>query len=211
MRGRKSIAAKRPWLAAMAIAVAVACPIGLAGAAEIKSIGVTKEQGRYIVTSLSVVQAPPEAVFEFLTDYDNFHKISSVFVESRFIERDPSGPGGLVYTLTRGCVAFLCKSIERVERLSGEYPHRVHASVLADRSSGARYGEASWQLTPVEGGTRIDYLLEMEPDFWIPPVLGPWAVKRSLKRGAEGAVERLEILSREIAARARGHDGSGDD
>ncbi len=190
----------------MAGVALLGCLTGTANAAEIQSIGVKKKAGRYIVTSLSVVQAPPEAVFEFLTDYDNFHKISSVFVESHFIERDPVGVGGVVYTLTRGCVAFLCKSIERVERLKAEPHHRVQASVLADRSSGARYGEATWELSPMDGGTRIDYVLEMEPDFWIPPVLGPWAVKRSLKRGAEGAVERLELFAREIAARPSNTD-----
>lgn len=187
-------------LPALALAVCLLAPA--IHAAEIQSIEVSKERGRYFVTSRSLVDAPREAVFEFLTDYDNFHKISSIFVESRMLEPDPVGYGGLVYTRSRGCVAFLCTTIERVERLNAVPFSEVTASLVPERSEGASYGEARWTLTERNGGTLIDYELEMQPDIWIPPIIGTWVVKRTLRQGANDAIVRLEQTAREIAARS---------
>ncbi len=44
------------------------------------------------------------------------------------------------------------------------------------------------------------YRLTMEPDFWVPPLIGPWVLKQRLMRGGTGAVNRIERLARETAA-----------
>jgi hypothetical protein len=48
----------------------------------------------------------------------------------------------------------------------------------------------------------------MEPDFFVPPVIGPLYLKRTLSTGGVRAINRIERLAREIdavtaAARAR--------
>ena len=35
----------------------------------------------------------------------------------------------------------------------------------------------------------------MEPDFWIPPIIGPLLIKRSLLREAEYTIDRIEALA----------------
>jgi hypothetical protein len=35
----------------------------------------------------------------------------------------------------------------------------------------------------------------MVPDFWVPPVIGPYYMKRALKSGGEKAVDRIEALA----------------
>ena len=42
------------------------------------------------------------------------------------------------------------------------------------------------------------YKLEMEPDFRIPPLIGPWYLKRMLSQGGVRAVMRIERLARQI-------------
>jgi hypothetical protein len=38
--------------------------------------------------------------------------------------------------------------------------------------------------------------LVVEPDFWVPPVIGPWVLKRELRAGGERALYRIERLAR---------------
>ena len=39
-----------------------------------------------------------------------------------------------------------------------------------------------------------------DDDNWLPPIIGPWALKRRLLEGGEGALNRIESLSREHSA-----------
>lgn len=88
------------------------------GAAEFESMEVDREGKRYIVDSSVLLDACLPSVYRVLTDFDDnaLKKVSKVFVESRYLEREPSGDGK-VYSLAKGCVAFLCKTVERVEIL----------------------------------------------------------------------------------------------
>ena len=47
----------------------------------------------------------------------------------------------------------------------------------------------------------MTYKLEMEPDFFVPPVVGPWYLKRTLSQGGLRAVARIERLARELDGR----------
>jgi hypothetical protein len=42
------------------------------------------------------------------------------------------------------------------------------------------------------------YKIEMEPDFWVPPIIGPWAIKRELSHGGPRVVRRIENLARQL-------------
>lgn len=35
----------------------------------------------------------------------------------------------------------------------------------------------------------------MEPDFWVPPLIGPWIIKRTLKVDGMDAIGRIEALA----------------
>jgi hypothetical protein len=41
----------------------------------------------------------------------------------------------------------------------------------------------------------------MEPDFFVPPVVGPWYLKRTLTQGSQRAVVRIERLARQLDGR----------
>lgn len=168
-------------------------------AATIRTVQIDRKDGRYVLESDTFLQAPPNAVFRVLTDYDQFAQISSVFEESRFVGSDDDGTP-LVYTRVEGCVWFFCKTMERVERLEFEAPDFIATTALPARSD-FRYSRSEWQLSP-EGanGTRVMYRLEMEPDFWVPPVLGPMLIKRKLVKGGADAVERIEGLAQQLKA-----------
>ena len=166
----------------------------LASAAEIRRFQCDREARRYHVVSETYIAAPVSAVYDVLVDYDHFDRISSVFQETRYLERNADG-SGVVYTKARGCIAFFCTTVERVERLEVVPDVEIVATVIPERSD-ARYSRAQWRLEPDGEGTLLHYELEMEPDFWIPPLIGPPMVRHALRQGGARAATRVEKLAR---------------
>jgi Polyketide cyclase / dehydrase and lipid transport len=171
---------------------------GCAAAAEIRSFTLDREAQRYHVVSEAFIDAPLDAVYGVLVDYDHYDRISSIFKETRYLERHPDG-SGVVYTKARGCIAFFCQTVERVEQLDVVPDTEITATVIPERSD-TRYSRAHWQLEPQGEGTLLHYELVMEPDFWVPPLIGPLLVKHALKAGGERAAARVEKLARAAPA-----------
>ena len=177
----------------------LALGIGAAGplaSATIRDVTIHESGGRYRLTSNTYLDAPREAVFRVLTDYEQFDRISSVFQESRFLPPAEDGTP-LVYTRLEGCVLFFCKRVERVERLETQVPGFIRTTADPARSD-FRFARSEWRLEPERYGTNVAYSLEFEPDFWVPPVIGPWIIKRRLESGGADAVARIEDLARQM-------------
>lgn len=168
--------------------------------ATIHTIEVAQDHGVYRLVSAAYIDAPREAIFEVLTDYERYGRISSVYTDYGFME--PAADGvPIVYTTMESCVLFFCVSMHRVERMETKAPGFIRTVTLPEQSD-FKFAVSEWTLTPDAGGTKMTYRLTMEPDFWIPPVIGPWALKQRLERGGTGAVNRIERLAIEIAARS---------
>ncbi|MEO1576300.1 MAG: hypothetical protein AAFU65_15240, partial [Pseudomonadota bacterium] len=94
------------------------------GAAELVGVTVDVEDKRYTVRSEVRVEAPIEAVYAVLADYDDFERVSSIFKDSRYLERDETG-NGLVFTQMRDCIVFFCKTIDRTETIEVQPPTSI--------------------------------------------------------------------------------------
>jgi len=162
--------------------------------ATMNSLDVTKRHGRYALVADTFLEAPADAIFAVLVDYDRFDRISRVYKEHGYLEPAEDGTP-IVYTRMEGCVMFFCKSMRRVERLETEEPTLIRTIALPEQSD-FNYAVSEWDLAPVPGGTMVTYRLEMEPDFWVPPVIGPWFLKRTLIQGGTRAINRIERLAR---------------
>ena len=172
---------------------------GVACAAVIHSLEIERQAGRYELIAHTYLDAPREAIFHVLTDYDRFGRISGAYKESGFMEPAADGTP-VVYTRMEGCVLFFCKSMLRVERLETREPEFIRTITLPEQSD-FRYSVSEWTLEPEASGTKVIYRLVMEPDFWLPPVVGPWILKRRLFEGGTRAVNRIEGLALERSTR----------
>lgn len=161
--------------------------------AELRQIDVDRKKGLITVASETYLAAPPEAVFEILADYDGFQRISRVFTESRYLERDESG-NGIVYTRAEGCVLFFCTEIERVEKLTLTPGKEIVAQAIPEKSD-VDFSVARWVFEPEGNGTRLRYGLEFEPTFWIPPLIGPMIIRAKLRSRGIDAANRIEELA----------------
>ena len=169
-------------------------PIGATGA-ELIALEVTHDHGVYRLTSVTQFAAPPAAVFAVLADYDNLTQISSAIVVSRVLAQTAPDGAARVYTRVRGCVWFFCGSINRVERLYLSPPQEIR-TLAEPEFSDLHEGASHWRFTALDnGGTRVDFEMQMTPDFWIPPLIGPRLVKRRLMRDGVEAVGRIDALA----------------
>ncbi len=172
-----------------------------AAAATIDDLDVERRRGVYSLEANVRLDATPESIYAVLTDFDDnaYSRISRVYKESRYLEPAPDGTP-IVYTRMEGCALWHCMTLERTERLETEFPHYIKSVVLPDRSN-FKHAMSEWVLEPDGDGTNMTYRLEMEPDFFVPPVIGPWYFKRTLSQGGLRAVVRIERLARELDGR----------
>ena len=173
----------------------------LAAAATMDGLDVTKQHGRYSLEANARLDATPESIYAVLTDYDDnaYSRISRAYKESRYL--DPADDGTpIVYTRMEGCMLWHCMTLERTERLETEAPRWIKSTALPDASN-FKHATSEWMLEPDGDGTMMTYKVELEPDFFVPPVIGPWYLKRTLSRGGLRAVTRIERLARDLDGR----------
>lgn len=165
-----------------------------AAGAEIRSISVSLEAGRYHLNSATLIRASQDDLYAVLTDYDLFKKFTSAIVASNNVEPDTEGRPRF-HTRMEGCVLFWCSTFVRNGYLLLAPRHDIVA--IADpEQSDFEYSRERWRLSSEADGTLMIYDFEMEPRFWVPPLIGPYLIKRALKGGGIRAVNRIELLAR---------------
>lgn len=164
-----------------------------AGSADLRDVAVGRDSNRYSLVSETWFAASKEDLYRVLTDYAEFKKFSSAFVETRNVEPDPNGRPRF-YTRMEGCVLFWCRSFIRRGHLELT-PMTEIVSITDPQESDFDYARERWRLFDEGAGTLIIYEFEMEPRFWVPPVIGPYMIQRTLKTGGANAVDRIEALA----------------
>jgi hypothetical protein len=164
-----------------------------AGAAEIRTLDFTRDGDIYRVASDVYMAAPPGGVYAVLIDYENLDRLSSAFLETRFIEPIEDGRG-LVYLHMEACILFFCRDVKLTEEIRVVPETRVEVTILPAQSD-LNYGRSSWDIAAVDDGSLVHYELEMQPSFWIPPIIGPMIMKAVARRKGLRAARRVEALA----------------
>lgn len=164
-----------------------------AGSADLYDVHVEMQNHRYYLQSEAWFNASVDQLYRVLTDYELFRKFTSAIVESSNVEPDDLGRPRF-YTRMEGCLLFWCQSFVRNGYLVLTPGTDVVAVTDPERSD-FKYSQERWQLKQEGNGTLMIYSFEMEPDFWVPPLVGPYVIKRTLKRGGADAINRIEALA----------------
>ena len=178
-------------IAVLVLLAAVASPIA---AAEAVTVEVTHEDGVYHVTIDALLDAPPDAVFAVLTDYPRWAEVNDLIKESVVLEGDDPAQQ-LVRTVAEGCVLGFCKRFAQVQWMRASDDWRIRADVVPHMSD-LRSGWADTKLSRSGSATLFQYEMSLEPDFWIPPLIGPMMIKRKLRKQAIETAEAVELAAR---------------
>jgi len=177
------------------LAVLLLLVSGAASAAEMQGIDVQYEDGFYTLESTVWFDAGIEATYDVFSRWDLSEAFSSAVVEARDLEPDESGRPGF-YVRNRGCILFFCKSLTRQGWVEREPLSELRA--FADpQHSDFEVSNETWTFTESDGGTNVTYHLYMRPAFWVPPAIGPYMIKRKLRKEGGRALDRIEAFAQE--------------
>lgn len=165
-------------------------------AADLRSVDVDYDDGRYTMASVVWFDATVDQVYEVFRSWDLSPQFSSTIVEAYDIDPDDSGKPGF-YIRHQGCVLFFCRSFERKGHVEME-PTSVLRAFANPATSDFHLSNETWTFAPEDGGTVVTYRLLMKPKFWVPPGIGPWMIKRKLKNGGGDAVDRIEVIAQRV-------------
>ena len=180
-----------PWLIPLILLAPAA-----AGAAEMRTLHVEHEGKRYVMQSEAVFDVGLEVLYEVFLDYELSPQFSSWIVEARNVEREDGQRG--YFIRNRGCLMFLCQTTVREGRV--EYVPFERLDAIADPAlSDFEISNERWSFREEDGATIVTYRLEMVPKFWVPPVIGPWVIKRKLRSSGGDALDRIEELAQRRA------------
>jgi hypothetical protein len=174
-----------------------ACYVSASMPATLRNVDVSRREDRYRVVADTHLAASPAAIYKVLLDFDGdrYQRISTIYKESSYLPPDLDGTP-LVYTRVEGCLLGYCRSMRRVERLEVVTPQFIRSRTVPERSD-FKYSLSEWTFEPEGDGTRVTYMMEMEPNFWLPPFVGPWFLKRTLVKGAPSAIDQIEVLAQQ--------------
>jgi len=176
----------------LAAALLLGLTARVAAGVEIHQLDVSQQEGGYRLLAESSIAAPREYIHALLEDFEHFHRLTSGITETRFVDDVDTGEQ-LGFTRIESCVWFFCKTIERTERIESDAPELFRTRAVTELSDFDSY-ESEWRLVDEPGGTRIFFSAAMEPDFWIPPVIGSWAIRGKLEDTALQMGEAIEYL-----------------
>lgn len=166
-----------------------------ASAARTDSIVVTYAAGNYTVTAVLEIDAPAAAIRAALTDYNHLGRLSPSILASGVVRQ--TDHGAVVYTRSHACAGFFCRQLRKTELVTVN-DLEITAVVLPQESNIER-GVTRWQFADAPCGTRVTMDIEIDPAFFVPPLIGPPLVKSALKREAESLATGLERAARAIA------------
>jgi hypothetical protein len=187
----KGYSNKISWLIPAAIACCLWVSNGVAG--KVYMASANHQSGVYLVEVDALVNVPEPRVRELLTDYNALGKVNPAIEVSEILKTREPGDYQ-VRTVTEACVWFYCKRVHQVQDVIEASDGSVTAVVIPELSD-FRNGYARLNLWQEPEGTRVLIRSEVEPDFWIPPVIGPWLIKRKLRSEALETVDNLERLA----------------
>lgn len=165
-------------------------------AGAVEAAEVTHKAGRYSLDLTMRIDSDPQAVHDLVTDYERLERISDTIIESSLLDTSESeGPRRRL--VMRLCILFFCFTSTMVEDVVEKTDGTVGTIVttIVPAQSDYRYGQSEWSITAAEPGTRIYYRTTLEPDFWIPPLIGTWLMKKKMRSEAKRTILNLERLA----------------
>jgi len=167
----------------------------LSGAAEMRSVNVEFEDDHYVMHAEIWFDADQETVFGVFLDWDLAVDFSSVIVESKNVGPDEQGGMGF-YIHNRGCILFFCKSARRNGSVTSE-AFTIIRAIADPETSDFDVSEETWTFSTVDDGTMVRYELRMKPGFWVPPLVGPYFIKKKLREDGAEAFDRIEKIAQQ--------------
>lgn len=159
-------------------------------ALDLQNLNVTKEGRTYKIRMTFSITSSPDKVMAILTDYSFPDRLNPKVTARQII----SLQNGItrVRTEIQSCVFVFCKDVALIQDIT-IIANTIQADIVPDKSD-FRSGTLRWSVTSGDdGGSQIAFDANMEPDFFIPPLIGGYFVRKRLRQEILATAQRLEI------------------
>ena len=163
--------------------------------ADIKTIEVKKENNLYHMHINATVDADLDNIIRIITDYENLPLINPYLKESKLMD-NPENERSTVNMLTEICVLFLCYNIRHVQTFyfaeNGILFSRIIPGMSDFQAGWMRWEIREMDVNKIYPVTRIILDIEMVPGFFVPPIIGPYQIKKIMLGMTRATIINLE-------------------
>ena len=159
---------------------------------EVIESNISYKKGHYKATLEMQIDAPADNVYTLFTDFNNLSQLSVNITDSHLLSNNP--PKYIVKVSSHNCVLFFCKDLTQTQQVLELDNGHISVEDIKGKSDFI-YSKTLWHIREFEEETRVSFSTEMKPDFWLPPLLGPWLFKKRLIKETQAMIERLEELA----------------
>ena len=170
---------------------------GAASAVSVESVDIARSSDAYSVAFEVIVTANAADVRRMLTDYQQWPRLSDNVTEVSLVAGAATGVQRISVSL-RSCVisGLFCKVLRQVKDLEALPDGTGYVTTFVPGQGDFASGSESWQIYAESNATtRLRYDATFVPAFHVPPFIGPWMIKRALRRELIGAATKLERLA----------------
>ena len=168
---------------------------GVLLAGEILDSSVVHDGVVYRLSITARVEAPLALVYQSITDFNNLAAINPAIEESEVLASQ-GAHRQRVRSVIRVCILVFCKRVEQVQDVT-LVDHRTVVAIMVPGAGDFRAGLARWELTAVGTATELHFTETFEPDFWVPPIIGPWLIEKKLVREVAETAMYIEVQAGE--------------
>ncbi|RJS91211.1 hypothetical protein [Salinisphaera sp. Q1T1-3] len=167
---------------------------GPANAADVEHVDVSHDGTRYHVTARLSVAVGRQAAYRAATSFEALADRAELIRSTRRIGRDR------LSSALSMCVLFYCKQIQQVMTYRLTPPKAIDMKVVPDAGD-LKAGAAHWRFR-ADGPHRtiIGFDSTIEPAFWVPPMVGDWAIGRALRHQIADTGKAIEAVAESARA-----------
>lgn len=141
------------------------------------------------------LDAPIDRVDEVLRNYAEYPSLNSRILSAKVLER--AAPDVVTLeTTVEVCFGWFCRDVTRVERV--QESKYVLLAVADPERSDVRFSQTRSELSPGHhGGTRVKYVTNVVPGFWVPPLGGRRMLLKTLETETRDLFMSVEQKARQ--------------
>lgn len=159
-------------------------------AAEVTRVGVEHRGGLYTLHYEVQLDAPAEPVRVLLRDIDQLIQLAPDVEAYEVLSSSGDGITE-VHVTTRSCIGPFCMRVAQHQRLDARRAGYLDGAFLPGDSD-ISGGYSVLEVFERDGKTRLRFQASLQPQFWIPPLIGQGLLTRSLAEQARRFATSLE-------------------
>ena len=164
-----------------------------AAAVTIEKVDITHKKMTYNITFDALVAADPAKAWTLLTDYRQWPRLTDAIIESELLDTFPDARQRVRVSF-RFCVLFFCKTVQQVKDMQNDPSGEIYRTEIVSGYGDFASGWEVWEILAERNETRLRYRAEFELTFRLPPLIGPWILKRKFRRELIVMAAKVEEL-----------------